>query len=398
MKHVRFCCRSRLKNEITQNQTRLESEREQRGEQKQIDEYESKKARQRHDLSEEIIKAAKEHMSVLKQQSEVNCAKLVETQLVAQSMQLKDELKEYESRQSTLEQELRAAEQTATKVRGDREELHKKAAEEATLTDELRYGGGACLKMGVAWILSLLLCSSGCSKHLRREEFKKWPDEQSELESKKEEKEVERDGITIANPNALQEYKARKARIDELGEKLDSERSNLQQKQDSLKQVKQRWLPALRSLVQRLDKCFSDNFRKIGCRGGIELIEDEENFDKFRIDIKVAFRDSEGLHPLDGRRQSGGERSVSTMLYIIALQNLTKSPFRVVDEINQGMDVENEKHVRPLSQYYPFYMCHCNSALGLCRISFLSHNTNERRCTNAWLRLQLATRRRSALC
>ena len=368
------------------------------GEQKQIDEYERKKARQRHNLSEEIIKAAKEHMSVLKQQSEVNCAKLVETQLVAQSMQLKDELKEYESRQSTLEQELRAAEQTATKVRGDREELHKKAAEEATLTDELRYGGGACLEMGAALILSLLLCSSGCSKHLRREEFKKWPDEQSELESKKEEKEVERDGITIANPNALQEYKARKARIDELGEKLDSERSNLQQKQDSLKQVKQRWLPALRSLVQRLDKCFSDNFRKIGCRGGIELIEDEENFDKFRIDIKVAFRDSEGLHPLDGRRQSGGERSVSTMLYIIALQNLTKSPFRVVDEINQGMDVENEKHVRPLSQYHPFYMCHCNSALGLSRINFLSHNTNERRCTNAWLRLQLATRRRSALC
>jgi chromosome segregation ATPase len=368
------------------------------GEQKQIDEYERKKARQRHDLSEEIIKAAKEHMSVLKQQSEVNCAKLVETQLVAQSMQLKDELKEYESRQSTLEQELRAAEQTATKVRGDREELHKKAAEEATLTDELRYRGVACLKMGAALILSLLLCSSVCSKHLRREEFKKWPDEQSDLESEKEEKEVERDGITIANPNALQEYKARKARIDELGEKLDFERSNLQQKQDSLKQVKQRWLPALRSLVQRLDKCFSDNFRKIGCRGGIELIEDEENFDKFRIDIKVAFRDSEGLHPLDGRRQSGGERSVSTMLYIIALQNLTKSPFRVVDEINQGMDVENEKHVRPLSQYHPFYMCHCNSALGLSRINFLSHNTNERRCTNAWLRLQLATRRRSALC
>ena len=127
------------------------------GEQKQIDEYERKKARQRHDLSEEVIKAAKEHMSVLKQQSEVNCAKLVETQLVAQSMQLKDELKEYESRQSTLEQELRAAEQTATKVRGDREELHKKAAEEATLTDELRYGGGACFDPFLVAVLKWLL-------------------------------------------------------------------------------------------------------------------------------------------------------------------------------------------------------------------------------------------------
>ena len=33
--------------------------------------------------------------------------------------------------------------------------------------------------------------------------------------------------------------------------------------------------------------------------------------------------------------QSGGERSVSTMLYLMALQELTKCPFRVVDEINQ---------------------------------------------------------------
>jgi hypothetical protein len=45
-------------------------------------------------------------------------------------------------------------------------------------------------------------------------------------------------------------------------------------------------------------------------------------------------------------RQSGGERSVSTMLYLIALQEFTKCPFRVVDEINQGMDAVNERKVR----------------------------------------------------
>jgi chromosome segregation ATPase len=36
---------------------------------------------------------------------------------------------------------------------------------------------------------------------------------------------------------------------------------------------------------------------------------------------------------------------VSTMLYLIALQELSKSPFRVVDEINQGMDPRNERKV-----------------------------------------------------
>lgn len=33
------------------------------------------------------------------------------------------------------------------------------------------------------------------------------------------------------------------------------------------------------------------------------------------------------------------------MLYMMALQSLTKCPFRCVDEINQGMDPENERRV-----------------------------------------------------
>ncbi|RUS31638.1 hypothetical protein BC938DRAFT_477385, partial [Jimgerdemannia flammicorona] len=69
--------------------------------------------------------------------------------------------------------------------------------------------------------------------------------------------------------------------------------------------------------------------------------------------------DHEKLQILTGQRQSGGtlltrrewtvftflqqERSVSTILYLMALQELAKTPFRVVDEINQGMDPRNER-------------------------------------------------------
>ncbi|KAK3057253.1 Structural maintenance of chromosomes protein 5, partial [Teratosphaeriaceae sp. CCFEE 6253] len=44
-------------------------------------------------------------------------------------------------------------------------------------------------------------------------------------------------------------------------------------------------------------------------------------------------------------RQSGGERAVSTIFYLMALQSLARAPFRVVDEINQGMDPRNERLV-----------------------------------------------------
>jgi structural maintenance of chromosomes protein 5 len=36
---------------------------------------------------------------------------------------------------------------------------------------------------------------------------------------------------------------------------------------------------------------------------------------------------------------------VSTIMYLMSLQELAKAPFRVVDEINQGMDPRNERMV-----------------------------------------------------
>lgn len=41
------------------------------------------------------------------------------------------------------------------------------------------------------------------------------------------------------------------------------------------------------------------------------------------------------MKDLDAFHQSGGERSVSTMVYMLSLQELANVPFRVVDEINQ---------------------------------------------------------------
>ena len=67
---------------------------------------------------------------------------------------------------------------------------------------------------------------------------------------------------------------------------------------------------------------------------------------RYKIHIKVQWRSGEELHVLgEGGRDSGGERSVATMVYLISLQNINPAPFRVVDEINQAMDSTNERHV-----------------------------------------------------
>lgn len=61
----------------------------------------------------------------------------------------------------------------------------------------------------------------------------------------------------------------------------------------------------------------------------------QEEYDKYGIRIRVKFHSSSQLHELTVHHQSGGERSVSTMLYLMSLQELNRCPFRVVDEINQ---------------------------------------------------------------
>ena len=76
----------------------------------------------------------------------------------------------------------------------------------------------------------------------------------------------------------------------------------------------------------------------------MELVE-QPTFARWGLAIKVAFRDACDLRQLDARVQSGGERSVSTIMFLMALQAHLPSPFRVVDEINQGMDEVNERIV-----------------------------------------------------
>lgn len=69
------------------------------------------------------------------------------------------------------------------------------------------------------------------------------------------------------------------------------------------------------------------------------------NFIEWGIEIRVAFRENHKLQVLSARVQSGGERSVSTIMYLMALQDMMVAPFRCVDEINQGLDERNERLV-----------------------------------------------------
>ena len=157
--------------------------------------------------------------------------------------------------------------------------------------------------------------------------------------------EEEADAIMCPNDMVLQEFRNKQDERNRLRAVLEESGGSLEEKQRKIEEKKQAWLGALRPLIDRINDNFKTNFASIGCAGEVKLHDAGEAFDQWELQIWVKFRASTDMHILDAHRQSGGERSVSTMLYLISLQELTSAPFRVVDEINQGMDPINERKI-----------------------------------------------------
>ncbi|KAF7588677.1 Structural maintenance of chromosomes protein 5 [Aspergillus hancockii] len=156
--------------------------------------------------------------------------------------------------------------------------------------------------------------------------------------------------------NVIKEFEERERQIQKLRDKLSDFENQLTELDLAINEIRGKWEPKLDEVVKNISDAFSDSFARIGCAGQVSLdkAEDEpgpngepggSNFDQWSIQIHVKFRENENLSLLDSHRQSGGERAVSTIFYLMALQSLSASPFRVVDEINQGMDPRNERMV-----------------------------------------------------
>jgi len=146
------------------------------------------------------------------------------------------------------------------------------------------------------------------------------------------------------NPDVIREYESRKNEIESKEKNLNEMKEALETKLQKIEEIKKKWMTEISQIVDKINQTFIQYCKNIGISGEVSLIPNED-FDKYEIQIKVKFRDSETLSTLSSFRQSGGERSVTTILYLLSLQGINKCPLRVVDEINQGMDPINERKI-----------------------------------------------------
>ncbi|KAF6724658.1 Structural maintenance of chromosomes protein 5 [Oryzias melastigma] len=176
--------------------------------------------------------------------------------------------------------------------------------------------------------------------------FSKLPDTVDEVDTMLNEERSRAECFTGLSENVVEEYNRRELEIKSLEKDFEEKTAALNAYKQNISEAKERWLNPLKHLVEQINDKFSEFFRSMQCAGEVDLhSENEEEYDKYGIRIRVKFHSSTQLHELTAHHQSGGERSVSTMLYLMALQELNRCPFRVVDEINQGMDPVNERRV-----------------------------------------------------
>jgi len=173
------------------------------------------------------------------------------------------------------------------------------------------------------------------------------PGQKEAVEVMLAELEMEAEALDTVDPGIVAEYREAQEIVREVERDILRREQQKREEEALIDEVKAAWLAGLEELIERISTKFSAHFASMGFAGQVLLHRGkfENDFDNYGVDIMVKYRDREPLQKLTAHHQSGGERSVATALYMLALQELTTVPFRCVDEINQGMDAANEKRV-----------------------------------------------------
>ena len=152
-----------------------------------------------------------------------------------------------------------------------------------------------------------------------------------------QELEAQLECIDDVDPEVIRRFKQHRKNVEDLEQEIDRMQVEMEKRRENVDVVRERWITRLTRLVDEISERFSHFFSSMGFAGMVQLGRGEHlnDFSNYGIDILVKFRENVPLQKLDPFKQSGGERSVSTALYMMALQHLTRVPFRCVDEINQ---------------------------------------------------------------
>ncbi|MDI9644859.1 MAG: hypothetical protein QFX35_06550, partial [Candidatus Verstraetearchaeota archaeon] len=136
-------------------------------------------------------------------------------------------------------------------------------------------------------------------------------------------------------------YQAYQKTYQELKQKASVVGENRKHLIEEIAERKRVWKEILEKLILEINPVYRSVLSKVGGTGDVRL-SNMDDPEKAGLEVTVGFR---GASPvlLDAYAQSGGERAVATMAFLLALQHQLKSPVRAVDEFDVHMDPFNRE-------------------------------------------------------
>jgi len=107
-----------------------------------------------------------------------------------------------------------------------------------------------------------------------------------------------------------------------------------------------RWRDVLATFLEELTLRYNETLGSVGAIGSIRLMSSRD-IEKCGLEILVGYKGNKPT-ALDAFTQSGGERSIAMMAFLLALQQHITSPFRAIDEFDVHMDPKNRELVTQL--------------------------------------------------
>jgi chromosome segregation ATPase len=147
--------------------------------------------------------------------------------------------------------------------------------------------------------------------------------------------------LTDVSDDVEQRYESYSKLYLELKERV---RTTTENRKKALKEVETRmnmWRTVIRSLLVRINRRYRKILSKAQATGRVRLVN-EQDIEESGLEMLVGFKGVKPV-PLDAYIQSGGERSTATMVFLLAVQQHIKSPFRAVDEYDVHMDPKNRE-------------------------------------------------------
>jgi chromosome segregation protein len=133
---------------------------------------------------------------------------------------------------------------------------------------------------------------------------------------------------------------------EDLKKKTDQVAASRQEVLTELDKRLSRWRDVLTNFLEQLTSRYGEILLTVGATGGIRLLSSRD-IEKCGLEILVGFKGNKPT-ALDAFTQSGGERSIAMMAFLLALQQHITSPFRAIDEFDVHMDPKNRESVTQL--------------------------------------------------